>query len=139
MKNLFAFLISATILFSVSSCKKNHQKPSCFNTTQLEKRWNNAYTISQYYNSTNNITNTQIDSPKGYFTLNTNGSYNVLSNNIPLDGIWQINEANCNLVLDINTSIQRSFSVIKLTNDSLVISTKDSANMVIRTQHYVKN
>jgi hypothetical protein len=136
LKSTYFFII-CVLMLSIYSCKKHTTAP-CIDLTLLENNWTNASIVEQSYNSSNVITGTSVVYPTGTFTLNSNGSYNVVSDGVPLNGVWEISKANCDLVLDVNTSSQRYFTVKKLTTDSLVISRTDSTNMIIYTQHYSK-
>ncbi len=126
------------LFFIFYGCKKSKQQPSCVSLTNIEYQWYNNFTVIEHYTGTNTITSTQIINPIGYFSLNTNGGYNVNSNGVPLSGIWEINSSNCMLRLDKGSSIERSFSIDLITNDSLTISRTDTLNKIIYKQHYSK-
>ena len=94
------FLIICALVVSIYSCKKHNNTPApCVNLTLLENNWNNVSIVEQNYNSSNQITATNVIYPVGTFTLNSNGSYNVVSDGVPLNGVWEISKANCDLVL----------------------------------------
>ena len=110
----------------------------CPDVTKLENQWNNTLTVEQYYNSTS-VYYTNYIYPIGYFKLNADFSYNVLSSGVPLNGTWLLDPNGCKLVLDKNTNIQRAFDIQQLTTDSLTIWRKDTVNKINYLQHYVKN
>jgi hypothetical protein len=136
----YYLVIAMIFLLSVSSCKKKTVAPSpCVDVTKLEYQWDNKFTVEQNYTGTNTIVSYVDIFPVGYFTLNAGGTYNVLSDNAPLNGSWDINQTGCQLVLDKATPTQISFSINLLTSDSLTIERKDTVAHVIYTQHYYKN
>ncbi|WP_259068414.1 hypothetical protein HDF24_09315 [Mucilaginibacter sp. X4EP1] len=110
---------------------------ACPTAAQLEYQWNNVFTVEQNYNAST-IFNTSYIYPVGYFKLNSDFSYNVVSDGVPLNGTWTI-DTGCKLVLDKNTSLQRSFDIQQLTADSLTIWRKDTVNQINYLQHYKKN
>jgi len=111
---------------------------SCPNATQVEHQWNNTVTFEQYYTA-NTVYGSVYIYPVGYFKLNGDMTYNVLSDNVPLNGTWLIEPSGCLLTLDKGTNLERSFQFQTLTTDSLTIWRKDTVNMVNYLQHYVKN
>jgi hypothetical protein len=108
----------------------------CAYQTLVTKKWLNTMIRTDIYSTVN--PNTRLSSvktyPVGFFNLQANGNYEVLSENIPQTGKWQINTANCNLVLDGTTAQERSFEIVKSTNDSLIIKRKSGST--IYTQYY---
>lgn len=113
---------------------------SCPDASKLLFTWNNAYIRTDYLFN-NVLTGSSVEYPIGYFKLNADASYNVLSNGAPLNGKWMINTSNCRLVLDKNTTLERSFEILQLTSDSLTIRRKDTSNKAVPvyyTQHYNK-
>jgi len=110
----------------------------CPSVSQLVAEWDNTYILEQNYNSTS-VYNTQYVYPTGYFTLNSDFSYNVLSDGVPLNGQWELDPNGCKLVLDKNTNLQRAFDIQKITADSLVIWRKDTVAQMNYQQHYIKH
>ena len=111
---------------------------SCPSTAQVVNQWDNTFTIEQYYTAST-VYNTSYIYPVGYFKLNSDMSYNVLSDGVPLNGSWLIDPNGCLLTLDKGTNLERSFQFQTLTTDSLTIWRKDTVNAVNYLQHYVKN
>jgi hypothetical protein len=111
---------------------------TCPDLTTLEYRWDNTATLETYY-SGNFITSFNYIYPVGYFTLNKDASYNVLSNGISLNGTWGIIQPGCRLVLDKGKPLERSFDIQKLTADSLVIWRKDTTLKVNYFQYYKRH
>lgn len=110
----------------------------CPSVTQLEQQWDNTYTLQQNYSDSVTYNPFYIY-PTGYFKLNADFTYNVLSDGIPLNGKWELDQDGCLLVLDKKTNLQRAFDIQKITPDSLVIWRKDTISKVNYQQHYVKN
>ncbi|MFI5161847.1 MAG: hypothetical protein ACHQHN_11255 [Sphingobacteriales bacterium] len=111
---------------------------SCPTATQVVNQWDNTLTVEQYYTA-NTVYNTSYIYPVGYFKLNGDMTYNVLSDGAPLNGTWLIDPNGCLLTLDKSTSLERSFQFQTLTTDSLTIWRKDTINAVNYLQHYVKH
>lgn len=108
---------------------------SCNCAPYLTKKWANAYTQIDTYNSDGvTLAGTSTIHPVGFFQLSSDGTYRVLSDNVPLNGSWIANEDYCQVTLDSATSLQRTFDILKASNDSLVIRRK--AGNIIYTQHY---
>ena len=139
MKNNLTYLLLFFVpLLLADTCKKSDVTP-CFEIKKLAQRWKNAHIAVQAYGINNKVLESYNLHPEGIFTLMNNGSYKVISDDIPLDGKWQIDYPGCKLTLDNGTNKQRTFVIEKLSNDSLVISRKDTLGMVIYTQHYKRN
>ncbi|MEO6851588.1 MAG: hypothetical protein ABI166_13185 [Mucilaginibacter sp.] len=108
---------------------------SCQYQSFITKKWLNTYTREDNYNSDGSeVASSTIIKPVGFFELNTDGTYRVLSNNVPLNGKWVANATNCELTLDTTTNLQRTFEIVMATNDSLIIRRK--AGNIAYTQHY---
>ncbi len=110
---------------------------NCPEVPLLEAQWDNTTIVTESFNSTG-VTGSSIDYPVGYFRLNADYTYNRVSDNVPLDGVWQINDA-CQLVLDKGTPIERTFDIQKLTPDSLIIWRKDISQGFNYLQKYKKH
>jgi hypothetical protein len=111
---------------------------ACPDLASLQYRWDNVTTLEASYKG-NSVFNTRYLFPVGYFKLNTDASYNVLSNGSAYSGTWGISQPGCLLVLDKNKPQERSFDVQKLTADSLVIWRKDTVTKVNYLQYYKKH
>lgn len=119
---------------------ERYRTANCPSNTDLSKQWDNSRTFYFDYNSTTSlITNPDLIFPNGYFKLNTNLTYNVMSDGVPLNGSWKLGQPYCMLDLDEGKSIARSFEVVKLTADSLVIWRKDAAISKAYLQYYLKH
>lgn len=119
---------------------QRYKSASCPSVVQLTKQWDNTKTFYFYYNSTTNlINNPYLIYPVGYFKLNADLTYNVMSNNVPLNGSWKLGEPYCMLDLDLTKQNQRSFEIVKLTTDSLVIWRKDASAQTAYLQYYLKH
>lgn len=111
----------------------------CPDATQLEHQWDNTTTAIENYDVAGNVTQTNYIFPVGYFTLNSDMTYNVFSNGVPLNGQWLLDNSSCKLVLDKGQPLERAFDIQKITNDSLTIWRKDTVQKVNYLQHYVKH
>ena len=109
----------------------------CPSLTLLEQQWDNTYTSEQSYNSTS-VFNTVLIYPVGFFKLNSDFSYNVLSDGVPENGPWELDPVGCKLVLDKGNGNQRAFDIQKITTDTLVIWRKDTVAQINYQQHYLK-
>lgn len=141
MKILSYFIVFGCIL-AVYSCRPVDENepstPKCTFTsadkvTMLNQKWMNTFTQIDTYNTAGTSKTTSTIYPVGYFALTSNKKYDIISDNVPLNGNWEIN-INCQLVLDSATTLQRNFDVIALSADSLTIRRKQ--DNVVYTQHY---
>jgi len=107
----------------------------CPDPAQLEKQWENTITVESYYDNLD-IYLVQYIYPVGYFRLNADMSYNVLSNGVAQDGSWTIDPSSCRIVLDKGVPAERAFDIQKLTTDSLTIWRKDTVKHINYLQHY---
>lgn len=119
---------------------EHYKTANCPTNTELSKQWDNKKTFYfQYNSSTNTINNPYLVYPVGYFKLNTDLTYNVLSDGVPLNGSWKLGQPYCLLDLDLGKQNARSFEVVKLTTDSLVIWRKDANTSLAYLQYYLKH
>ena len=137
MKNKLACSILFAFPLFVNTCKDPKLAP-CFDIKQISQQWRNEYIQIQEYNVKSTSEGSYRIYPTGIFKLNIDGTYNVVSDEVPLNGKWMFN-SDCSITLDKESSNQRTFTIVKLTGDSLVISRKDKATLTIYTQHYSKN
>jgi hypothetical protein len=137
MKSFLTYcLLPFTCLSIFYSCSVSKPKSTCFNNDKASylKKWSNAFIEIDIYNAAGTIVQDRsFIYPNGFFQLNSNARYQVLSDGVPHNGTWTFSN-NCQLVLDSGTNVQRSFDVLKLNSDSLTIRRKDG-NMVY-IQHY---
>jgi len=122
-------------LLTIKTCKEPNLKP-CYNATQIVQTWRNDYIQVQDHGS-KEVAESYKLYPVGIFQLKKDGTYTVVSDEVPLEGKWLINP-DCSLTLDKNSSNQRTFTVVRLSADSLVISRKDPATLTLYVQHYAK-
>lgn len=119
---------------------ERYRTANCPQTIELLKQWDNSRTFYFDYNSsTNSIVNPYLIFPVGYFKLNTDLTYNVLSDGVPLNGSWNLGQPYCMLDLDKTKTNARSFEVVKITTDSLVIWRKDVFASRAYLQYYLKH
>ncbi|MFB9842158.1 hypothetical protein [Mucilaginibacter ginsenosidivorans] len=130
-------LLFAVSILAISACRNSSKSP-CFDVKRVEKRWTNAYILVQHFDRDNKVTNSYYLHPVGSFTLKNDGTYSVISDDVPLEGMWHLNYQDCTITLDKGNTDSRTFAVEKLSDDSLIISRTDTANRVIYGQHYVK-
>jgi len=119
---------------------EHYKTAACPSVAQLTKRWDNDKIFYfNYFPNTNTIFNPYLVYPIGYFKLNTDLTYNVVSNGVPLNGTWRLGLPYCMIDLDAEKYNARSFEVVKITTDSLVIWRKDAANSKAYLQYYLKH
>lgn len=110
--------------------------------TSLIRRWDNTYTKIDYFgdNTYTGVPYTDIKYPIGYFQINPDNSYNVVSDGDVRQGQWSVNKYGCKLVLDKDTQIERAFEVLRVHGtDSLTIWRRDTSIHAVFTQHYIKH
>ena len=137
----YTLIAIIVVLFTVQSCSKTKSaieklKKSCLYNSKIDyfKKWANTYTEIDQLSATGTVQSKSIIYPLGYFQLNSNSTYNVLSDNVPQNGAWDVTDS-CQLVLDPKTELERKFDVVLLRNDSLIIQRKSGTIMYI--QHYI--
>lgn len=118
---------------------QHYKAYTCPTLAQLEQTWDNI-DIRTDYVSNGTFSGSNFIYPVGYFALNANATYNVLSNGVPQTGPWQLLDQShgCPLVLDPGTSLQRSFDITQITSDSLTIYREDLTNSAAYTQRYIR-
>jgi hypothetical protein len=141
-KSLTLLLFTSLSFIGLISCLKQPEaiedlKKSCLydDKTDYFKKWANAFTVIQTTNNDGKVIVEKTIYPIGYFWLNNDGSYKVLSNGDPRGGAWDVTDS-CKLVLDPKTAIERNFDVLQLTADSLTLRRKDGNTIFV--QHYAK-
>ena len=119
---------------------EHYKTADCPSITQLAKQWDNTKIFYfDYFANTNQIVNPYVVYPVGYFKLNTDLTYNVVSDGVPLNGNWKLGQPYCMIDLDATKYNARSFEVVKLTTDSLVIWRKDATAGKAFLQYYLKH
>jgi hypothetical protein len=138
MRNRLSCSLLLTIPVLIIYTCKNSGKSPCFDVKRVEKRWTNVYILVQHFDRQHKITSSYYLHPVGSFTLRNDGTYSVVSDDVPLAGMWHLNYQDCTITLDKGNADSRTFVVEKLSNDSLTISRTDTPNRVIYGQHYVR-
>ncbi|WP_421945815.1 hypothetical protein [Pedobacter sp.] len=119
---------------------EHYKTADCSTVAQLTKQWdNNKIYYFDYYSSTNTFINPYLVYPVGYFKLNTDLTYNVVSDGVPLNGTWKLGQPYCMIDLDVAKYNARSFEIVKITSDSLVIWRKDPTVGRAYLQYYLKH
>ena len=92
-RNLTYLIITFLGLSSLYSCYKTPDavaalKKSCLYSNKINyfQKWANMVTEVDTYSSTNILQSKALIHPYGYFQLNSNSTYNVVSDNVPLNG-----------------------------------------------------
>jgi hypothetical protein len=135
IKKLILYFLIATSLY-IGACKKIEKETQiCLHDSSIDymKRWAIVSTQIQALSDSGEVKKDVTIYPNGYFQINSDFTYNLYSDDAPVNGKWNINK-NCQFVLNPNTEAERRFSVDKLSADSLVIS--EYANRTLTTQHY---
>lgn len=119
---------------------QHYKSYACPTLSQLQQRWDNS-SIRTDFISNGAIAGSYYDYPNGYFQLNAGLSYTVFSNGDSRGGLWLLSKQTegCLLTLDPDNSIKRSFDVLKVSTDSLVIYRQDILSGVSYTQSYKKH
>lgn len=119
---------------------QHYKAVTCPTLAQLQKKWDNSY-IQTSFISNGSVGGSYFDYPYGYFQLNADLSYAVESNGDSRSGSWLLTDqaSGCQLTLDANNALKRSFDILKLTSDSLTIYRQDMPNGVSYTQVYKKH
>ena len=119
----------------------------CPSLQSLQYRWDNAYTLQSPY-GIDTVYKTELVRQEGYFRLNFDASYNVVTMPMPgtnmpapppITGTWGITQPGCLLVLDKNKTNERSYEVQKVNADSLVIWRKDTVRKLNQLRYYSKH
>ncbi|MDQ7948072.1 MAG: hypothetical protein REI78_07450 [Pedobacter sp.] len=141
--DILSLSASALIIKRVDGNKvitERYRTASCPTNAELTKQWDNSRTFYFDYNATTSLVNNPaLVFPVGYFKLNTDLTYNVMSDGVPLNGSWKLGQPYCMLDLDATKTNARSFEVVKITADSLVIWRKDAAVAKAYLQYYLKH
>ncbi|TWR28221.1 hypothetical protein FPZ42_03130 [Mucilaginibacter achroorhodeus] len=126
MKRSLPTILSLFILaISLASCVRSQEaiddlKKSCLynDKTDYFKKWKSAFTEITEVNGS--VKKTATIYPLGYFWINSDGSYRILSDVAPKKGKWDVTDS-CKFVLDAGRSYKKEFDVVKLDKDSLVL------------------
>ncbi|MCC8425272.1 hypothetical protein [Mucilaginibacter sp. UR6-11] len=123
MKRYFlACLILLAGLF-FNSCKKEVRSSQiCLHESSIDylKRWAVEATETDVRDADGKLISHHITHPSGYFQINGDFTYNLFSDDAPVNGKWNINR-DCEFVLNPTTAKERRFSVIRLSDDSLTL------------------
>lgn len=137
MKRLLICLsLAAVTAITIISCVKpqsaiDNLKKSCLydKKTDYFKKWKSAFTEVKIGNKA-----AVKIYPLGYFWINNDGTYRILSDVAPKRGKWDVNDS-CRFVLDPGKVYKTEYEVVKLTADSLVLKYQKGNNTVI--SHFV--
>jgi len=136
MKKHSSVLVILLAVVCFYACKKEvKQTQICLHDSSVNylKRWSVQSIETNVYNNNKELLSHTIVYPQGYFQINDDFSYNLFSDGDPVNGKWNINK-NCEFVLNPATAKERDFSVIQLSDDSLVL--RQTLGGIIITQHY---
>ena len=128
---LFFVLLAAVLL---ASCKKIEQKTEiCLHDSSIDymKRWDVEKIVTDLYDANDKLISHKSAYPNGYFQINSDFTYNLFSDDAPVNGKWNINK-NCEFVLNPATAKERRFAVIKLSDDSLVLQQNVGHTVIIQ-------
>jgi hypothetical protein len=118
----------------------------CPTFPSLIARWDMAYTLQRPY-GIDTVYKAEYVKQSGYFRLNPDASYNVVSNSLtpgvpsppPTNGTWGISQPGCLVVLDKNKPNERAFEVETVNADSLIIWRKDTLKKLNLSRHYSRH
>jgi hypothetical protein len=136
MKKNILFCLVLLAGLGLSSCKKVVPSAQiCLHDSSIDylKRWAIETMTTDIYDANNKLIFHTATRPNGYFQINSDFTYNIFSDSDPINGKWNINK-DCEFVLNPITAKERRFSVIKLSDDSLVLS--QTVGHTVITQHY---
>lgn len=107
----------------------------CLHNSSIDylKRWATVLTETDVYNTNGSLKSHTAIHPHGYFQVNADFTYNLFSDDEPVNGKWGINDS-CQFVLNPGSTAERRFSVIALSPDSLTIRQKVART--VTTLHY---
>ncbi len=134
-KYLFPCLILLAMV-GLNSCKKEVRSTDiCLHDSSIDylKRWGIREIRTNVFDANNVPISHTITYPNGYFQINSDFTYNLFSDDAPVNGKWSINKA-CEFVLNPGTAKERRFSVIHLSDDSLTL--RQTVGRTVITQHY---
>ncbi|MES2807115.1 MAG: hypothetical protein V4619_00725, partial [Bacteroidota bacterium] len=130
-------LLTACILLlaaGLSSCRKvDNSTDICLHDSSIDymKRWSIKNYQTDVVDDHGKLLSRSMIYPNGYFQINSNFSYNLFSDDAPFNGKWSINKS-CEFVLNAGTFRERRFTVVKLSEDSLIIHQKIGHTTVIQ-------
>jgi hypothetical protein len=134
MKNYIFFCF--ILLTGLSSCKKTIPSAQiCLHDSSIDylKRWGIRTFATDLYDANDKLIFHTASYPNGYFQINSDFTYNLFSDDAPVNGKWNINK-DCEFVLNPATDKERRFAVIELSDDSLVL--RQTVGHTIITQRY---
>ncbi len=130
----FGLILLATV--GLSSCKKEIKSADiCLHDSSIDylKRWGIKEIRTNVLDANDVPISHTVTYPNGYFQINSDFSYNLFSDDAPVNGKWNINKA-CEFVLNPGTAKERRFAVIQLSDDSLTL--RQTVGHTVITQHY---
>jgi hypothetical protein len=120
----------------ITACKKEVKSTDiCLHDSSIDylKRWGILTTQTDVFETNGAVKSRNITYPNGYFQINSDFTYNLFSDDAPVNGKWNINKS-CDFVLNPNTAKERRFSVIQLSDDSLTL--RQTSGLTSVTQRY---
>jgi hypothetical protein len=134
-KYVFPYLVLLAMV-GLCSCKKEIKSTDiCLHDSSIDylKRWGIREISTNVFDASNVPISHTVTYPNGYFQINSDFTYNLFSDDAPVNGKWSINKA-CEFVLNPGTSKERRFAVIQLSDDSLTL--RQTVGRTVITQHY---
>ncbi|MFD2148224.1 hypothetical protein [Mucilaginibacter antarcticus] len=128
---VWCFLLAAVLL---ASCRKEVRTTDiCLHDSSIDymKRWSIKNYQTDVVDASGKLLSHSMVYPNGYFQINSNYSYNLFSDDAPFNGTWSINK-NCEFVLNSGGFRERRFTVVKLSDDSLILHQKIGQTTVIQ-------
>ncbi|MBC7398783.1 MAG: hypothetical protein H7289_02470 [Mucilaginibacter sp.] len=130
----FGLILLATV--GLSSCKKEIKSTDiCLHDSSIDymKRWGILTIQTDVFETTGAVKSRKVIYPNGYFQINSDFTYNLFSDDAPVNGKWNINKA-CEFVLNPSTNKERKFAVIELSDDTLIL--RQTVGHTTITQRY---
>jgi hypothetical protein len=134
-KYVFPYVVLLAMVW-LSSCKKEIKSADiCLHDSSIDylKRWGIREIRTNVVDANNVSISHTVTYPNGYFQINSDFTYNLFSDDAPVNGKWSINKA-CEFVLNPGTGKERRFAVIQLSDDSLTL--RQTVGRTVITQHY---
>jgi hypothetical protein len=134
MKNYFLAGCVLIIGLSLSSCRKDVTSTDiCLHDSSIDymKRWSVKSYETEIVDANDKVISRSLDYPSGYFQINSDFTYNLFSDDAPVNGKWTINKS-CEFVLNPVTFKERRFTVVQLSNDSLTIRQRTGNTVIIQ-------
>jgi hypothetical protein len=132
---LYICFVLLTALY-INACKKEVKSTNiCLHDSSIDymKRWAILTTQTDVFETNGAVKSRTVIHPNGFFQINSDFTYNLFSDDAPVNGKWNINKT-CDFVLNPNTAKERRFLVITLSDDSLTL--RQTSGLTSVTQRY---